>query len=179
MSRAWDLIRQLHQLDNDIAVIEERLNRMKSKRALLATVDLPEAMTELGQSSTTTTDGFICKVEHKIYGSLPGRDKPDERAGAIMYLKEHDGEHLIKSNVEAHFLKGDIKSANRLARILPTILREKGFGDNMPELEVDNEVHPMSLQAWARALIKENKPIDLGAVGLRGMTQATVTRVKS
>lgn len=178
MSRASELISQLFRLDEDIAQLEERLNRMRSKRALIATVDLPEAMTELGQSSTTTTDGFICKVEYKIYGSLPSRDRVDERAAAIMYLKEHDGEHLIKSNVEAHFLKGDIRSANRLARILPPILKEKGF-ENIPDLEVNNEVHPMSLQAWARALVKENKPIDLGAVGLRGMTQASVTRVKT
>lgn len=178
-NRLANLIHELANLDKDIEVLETRLNKMKSKRAMLATVDVPEAMTEIGSASFTTDDFLRCEVSFKIYGSLPSRDTPDARFAAIEYLKEHEGGELIKSKVELIFAKGDIKSANRTKRFLEKQIT-KGVitGDeHEPVVDTDNEVHPMSLQAWGRSRVAANLPIDLAIVGLRGNTMATVKNV--
>jgi len=169
LSRVAKLIGDLWRLDQDIAKQEDLLNRMKSKRAMLATVDLPEAMTEMGSTTTITNSGFKCVVAHKIYGSLPSRDNPDARMAAIEYLKSHDGAELIRANVKVEFGKGDIRGANKFRRFLMSHTREP--------VTVDSEVHPMSLQAWGRERIKQNLPLDLSIVGLRGQTIAEVKKV--
>ena len=177
-NRLPNLIHELAALDKDIEMLQARLSKMNAKRAMLATVDIPEAMTELGSSSFTTDDLLKCEVSYKIYGSLPSRDNPDARFAAIDYLKAHEGGELIKSKVELIFAKGDIKSANRTKRYLEKQIRQGVIsGEHEPVVETDNEVHPMSLQAWGRQRVAANLPIDLAAVGLRGQTMATVKNV--
>lgn len=169
MSRVAKLIEDLFRLDAEIAKIEDQVNRMRAKRAMIATVDLPEAMTEAGSSTFTTQSNLKCVVEYKIYGSLPSRDDPDKRYAAIEYLKENDGAELIKSKVQVEYGKGDIASANKMRRRLITMT-------NQP-VTVDSEVHPMSLQAWGRQRIKDNLKTDMQLVGLRGQTIATVKKI--
>jgi hypothetical protein len=175
MSRKLNkLIVELWQLEKDIAIQQDKLNRMSAKKAMLENVDLPEAMTELGSSNFTTDDGYICQVQHKIFGSLPSRDDPDKRYAAIEYLKEHDGAELITSDVTVSFGKGDIKSANRMFRLLGARLGEFGF---QPQpIKVDSNVHHSSLAAWGRKRVADNLPTDLGIVGLRTQTAASVKR---
>lgn len=178
--RVAELIRQLYRLDEDIEKAEATLNRMKAKRAMVATVDLPEAMTEIGSSHFTTDDHYRCEVAFKIYGSLPSRENLEARANAIDYLLTHEGEALVKSNVKLTFEKGDIRSARKTFRALQARIRsgEISGAEYTPSIEVDTEVHPQSLQAWGRARVKDNIPTDLAAVGLRGMTIASVKLMK-
>jgi len=175
------LVQQIHelaQLEKDIEMLTQRLSKMQAKAAMLATVDIPESMTEMGSSSFTTDDHLKCEVSYKIYGSLPGRDNPDARFAAIDYLKAHEGGELIKSKVELIFAKGDIRSANRTKRYLEKQIQQRVItAEHEPVVEVDSEVHPMSLQAWGRARVAANLPIDLSVVGLRGQTKATVKNV--
>jgi hypothetical protein len=179
MADVAKLINDLFRLDADIERAQETLNKMMAKRAMLATVDLPEAMTEIGSSTFTTRDNLRCEVAYKIYGSIPGRDRPDDRFAAIDYLKQHDGAELIKSHVVLTFDKGDIRSANRTARLLKKAIDEgRIHGEELPPLmNVDSEVHPMSLQAWGRQRVRDNIPTDMAVVGLRGQTMATVKRI--
>lgn len=167
------LVRELFALDNEIEKADQQINKMKARRHMLSTVDLPEVMTEIGSSYTELDDGsgLVCSVDHKVYGSLPSRDHPDARMAAIDYLKEHDGAELIRANVLVSFGKGDISSANRMRRMLIQ-------KTNQP-VTVDAEVHHSSLAAWARARIKANLPTNMDIVGLRGLTLATVKRTKA
>lgn len=179
MSRRLNkLIQELWNLDQDIERAEATLNKMRSKRAMLATVDIPEAMTEAGGRDFTTDDHLKCEVSYKIYGSLPSRENPDARQAAIDYLKKHDGAELIKSHVDITFAKGDIDAANRTARLIERRIRDGSiFAESQPVVDINTEVHPMSLQAWGRARITANLPTDMAIVGLRGMTMATIKRV--
>lgn len=176
--RLPNLIHELAALEKDIEALQARLSKMTAKAAMLATVDIPEAMTEIGSASFTTDDLLRCEVSYKIYGSLPSRDNPDARFAAIDYLKAHEGGELIKSKVELIFGKGDIRSANRTRRYLEKQIATGIItGEHEPVVETDNEVHAMSLQAWGRARVAANLPIDLAVVGLRGQTKATVKNV--
>jgi len=176
--RLSKLIQDLWRLDQDIERAEATINKMKAKRAMLATVDIPEAMTEAGGRDFTTDDHLKCEVSYKIYGSLPSRENPDARMAAIDYLKENDGAELIKSHVDITFAKGDIRAANRTARMLEKRIADGTItGESQPIVEVSSDVHAMSLQAWGRARIAANLPTDMAVVGLRGMTIATVKSV--
>jgi hypothetical protein len=179
MSRRLNkLISELWQLDSDIERVQATLNKMNAKRAMLATVDIPEAMTEAGGRDFTTDDHLKCEVSYKIYGSLPSRDNPDARMAAIDYLKENDGEDLIKSHVDITFAKGDMRAANKTARLVEAQIKNGIISGVMqPIVQVASDVHPMSLQAWGRARIAANLPTDMAIVGLRGQTMATVKRV--
>jgi hypothetical protein len=179
MSRRLNkLIAELWNLDKDIERAETTLNKMRSKRAMLATVDIPEAMTEAGGRDFTTDDNLKCQVSYKIYGSLPSRENPDARMAAIDYLKKNDGAALIKSHVDITFAKGDIEAAARTARLIERRIKDGSiFAESQPIVEVDTEVNAMSLQAWGRARIAANLPTDMALVGLRGMTMATIKQV--
>jgi hypothetical protein len=168
------LVRELYQIDLDIKRNEDLINRMKARRHLLATVDLPEAMTEMGSSYTELSDGsgLICSVDFKVVGSLPKRDNPDARYAAIEYLRENDGEDIIKARLEVEFGKGNIRAANKLRRVLET----RHMTDQ--PVNVDCDVHPQTLMAWGRERVKQNRPIKFEMVGLMGMTMATVKKSK-
>jgi hypothetical protein len=172
MSRVTKLMHDLWQLEAAIEKQTDILNRMRSKYALLTTVDIPEAMTEIGSKSFDADDGsgLYCSVDYRISGSLPGRDNQDARMAAIEYLKEHDGAELIQAKVQVSYGRGDISAANKMRRKLITLT-------NQP-VTVDADVHHSSLAAWGRARVKENLPIDLGIVGLRGFTTAVVKKRK-
>lgn len=168
MSDVTKLIRELHKLDGDIERLEDQLGRMKSRRHLLATVDLPEAMTEIGSSRFTTEDALTCEVSYKIYGSLPPRTEADKRHAAVEYLRELEADHIIKANLLVQFGRGNIREANKLKRRLSNMLSTD------EPVTVDADVNHMTLQAWARERIKANKPLNMDILGLRGMTMATV-----
>jgi hypothetical protein len=177
-NRLSNLIHELASLEKDIELLQARLNKMLAKKAMLANVDIPEAMTEIGSSSFTTDDMLKCEVAFKIYGSLPSRDNPDARAAALDYLKENEGGELIKATVALTFAKGDLRSANRTKRYLEKQIKSGIISaEHEPVVDVDSVVNAMSLQAWGRARVKENLPIDLAVVGLRGNTTATVKNV--
>jgi hypothetical protein len=172
MSRITKLMHDLWQLEAAIEKQQDILNRMKSKHALLTTVDIPEAMTEAGSKTFEADDGsgLYCTVDYKIAGSLPSRDNPDARMAAIDYLKEHDGAELIRANVMVSYGRGDLSAANKMRRKLITLT-------NQP-VTVDAEVHHSSLAAWGRQRVKDNLPVDLSIVGLRGFTTAVVKKRK-
>lgn len=179
MSRVAELMAQLLELDQSIAQVQDRLNRMMAKRAMISQVDLPDAMMEIGSMKFVSEDMLQCIVEHKIYGSLPSRDNPDARLEAINYLKENEGEGMITSDVQVSFGKGDIRSANKAHRFI-SIQIDKGIitSEIPPVTSVDNNVNHMTLQAWARNRIKHNIPTDLTTIGLRAQTQATVKKIE-
>jgi hypothetical protein len=50
--------------------------------------------------------------------------------------------------------------------------------ESTPIISSDLDVNHMTLAAWARAKIKANEPIDMGIIGLRALTMATIKKAK-
>jgi hypothetical protein len=161
-------VKDLFRLQGEIKALDDQLSRMKAKLHLMVTTDLPEAMAEFG-SSKWENDRFICKIDFKLYGSLPSDE--DQRAAAIDYLFELGQEGIISADLTASFGRGDVATAKKFRYVMR---------DRMKEIERDDpvslkvNVHPMTLQALGRNLIKENKPLKMEVLGLRGMTMANV-----
>lgn len=170
--KAAKLMRELYELDLSIRRAEDSLNHLKSRRHMLSSVDLPEAMTEMGSSYTELDDGssLVCSVDFRVRGSLPNRDNPDARNAAIEYLKSVDAAGLIKASVLITYDKGDVFAASRMKNRLLEMTNRL--------VTVDCDVHHSSLAAWARERIKQNKPLNMDIVGLQGFTIASVKKVE-
>jgi len=170
-SKLENLIQRLHDADKWIARAEQQLNEARSRRHMIATVDLPEAMAEFG-SSIWKDDRFECKVDFKVFGNLPKDEAA--RIDAIDYLKEIGEEPIIMANLEAEFTKGNLREARRISRVI-----QMQDPDGLKDLRVSQTVHHSTLHAMARNRIKENKPLKLEVLGLGGLTIASVKeRVK-
>lgn len=154
--------------DDYITRMEQKLSEAKARRHMLATVDIPEAMAEFG-SFTFSNDQYTCKVEEKIYGSLP-KDE-EQREAAIEYLREIDQEGIIKATLKMEFARGDLSAARRIRRVIARSSNEA--------VDVAMDVNHMTLAAMARARIAANKPVRLDLLGLRTLTIANVkTRIQ-
>jgi hypothetical protein len=179
------LLAEFYDLTLEIQRIQNVLTKKQARANMLCEVDIPEAMTEIGSYKHAADDGsnLTCTVETKMYGSLPSKDDPERRYAAIDYLKENDGAELVKSKVIIEYDKGDIRGANKMFRFLTKSLPELKKRNsweldlNHPIL-VDSDVHHSSLAAWGRQRVKDNLPTDLGLVGLRSRTVATVKKVE-
>jgi hypothetical protein len=161
-------VKALFKLDSEIASLEDQLNKMKSKRHLMATVDLPELMAEFG-SSIWEDARYVCKVDYKIYGSIPA--DAEKHQEAIDYLFELGQEALISADLTASFARGDIRTAKKFGRILRSKMSDLGVNE---PIKIQSKVNHMTLQKLGRDMIKANEPFKMEVLGLRGMTMATV-----
>lgn len=159
------LIQVFVTLDREIKEAEDRVNRLRSQRHLLVTSKIPEAMASFG-SSMWENDRYVCKVDFKVTGSLP-KDE-DRRAAALHYLDDLGESNLLTADLDAKFTKGGLKEAKRMANII----RDKA--ETLKEAKVDIGVHFMTLQAMARARVREGKPIRLELLGLDGVNTASI-----
>lgn len=164
-SKLAELVARLNQADRYITDLEKKLNEARARRHMLATVDLPEAMAEFG--SSIWQDGrFECKVDFKVYGSLPKEE--EARLEAIDYLKAIGEEPLIIADLRAEFIRGNLREAKRMSRII------EAKAEGLKDIKVEQGVNHMTLTAMARARIKANKPLKLEVLGLKGLTIAQV-----
>jgi hypothetical protein len=164
-SKLAALVEKLNDADRTIQALEKQLNAHKARRHMLATVDLPEAMAEFG--SSIWQDGrYECKVDFKVYGSLPKEE--ELRGEAIDYLKAIGEEPLIIADLRAEFVRGNLREAKRMGRII------EAKAEGLKDLKVEQGVNHMTLAAMARARIKANKPLNMEVLGLKGLTIAQV-----
>ena len=105
-------------------------------------------MTELGMSSTTMVDGSKVDVVENIYVSIP--KDPDKSKACYSWLEDNGLGDIIKNQVGMSFGKGE----NQEARLLEDTIKDLGF---IPEVKVS--VHPSTLKATVRQLVKDGKSI--------------------
>ena len=109
---------------------------------------IPAKMTELGMSSTTMVDGSKVDVVENIYVSIP--KDPDKSRACYAWLEDNGLGDIIKNQVGMSFGKGE----NQEARLLEDTIKDLGF---IPEVKVS--VHPSTLKATVRQLVKDGKSI--------------------
>jgi len=141
-------IKQAEELEEVLKQLKSEINDIKHSR-------LPDMMASAGLQSITTSGGAVIKIDDFCSGSLP--KDPTKREEALQWLVEHDGEGLIKTNVDLVFGRGDHDLALEIAEELKA---------RKLEVTVESGVHPMSLQSYARERIKSGDDIDPQKLGL-------------
>ena len=99
-------------------------------------------------SSTTMVDGSKVDVVENIYVAIP--KDPDKSAACYKWLEDNGLGDIIKNNVGMSFGKGE----GQEAKLLENTIKDLGF---IPEVKVS--VHPSTLKATVRQLVKDGKSV--------------------
>ena len=143
-----NLLQQQLKMETEVEDAEAELQNKKEKLRKLSEEIIPARMTELGMSSTTMVDGSKVDVVENIYVSIP-KDSDKARA-CYNWLEDNGLGDIIKNQVGMSFGKGE----NQEARLLEDTIKNLGF---IPEVKVS--VHPSTLKATVRQLIKDGRTV--------------------
>lgn len=129
------------------------------------TVQLPEAMAELGLESFETKCGMKVSVKNFVKASIPtatsiAKEKDqmrreqliEQRDNAMAQLQLSGAGSLIKSKLDVQFEKGDIERKELAVKELNSL------GLNV---EVNDTVHTGQLTAWVKEQMAQGTDVDL------------------
>ena len=142
------LLQQQLVMETEIEVAEVDLQNKKEKLRKLSEEIIPARMTELGMSSTTMVDGSKVDVVENIYVSIP--KDPEKSQACFAWLEDNGLGDIIKNQVGMSFGKGE----NQEAKLLENTIKDLGY---IPEVKVS--VHPSTLKATVRQLVKDGKSV--------------------
>ena len=143
-----ELLREQLRLESAIESAEEQLKGYKEHLRKLSGEVIPGKMAELGMTSTTMYDGSKVDVVEDIYVSIP--KDPQKSSACYEWLEDNGLGDIIKNNVGMSFGKGEGKEA----KLLENTIKDLGF---IPEVKVS--VHPSTLKATVRQLVKDGKSV--------------------
>ena len=133
------------ELAEIIEAHEEELSQLKARLRQMTDHDLPSMLSELGMNDFSLSDGTKLKIKDFVAGSL---NKSTDKQAALDWIVEHDGRHLIKTDVKVQF----DKSEHNMALSFAAELQEKGLEYNLEE-----GIHPQTLASYARELWADYK----------------------
>jgi hypothetical protein len=139
VKRMMESIKTVSELENKLSIAKAQLQAYRVDK-------IPPLMAELGIGELKTDTGLTITVDTyvgcKFFSEL--------KADALKWLEEHDYGGIIKNEVSLKFGKDsedEVKSA-------VNALRAAGF-----EPDVDKNVHPMTLKAWATRQVENGGEI--------------------
>ena len=142
------LLQQQLKMETEVEIAEVELQSKKDKLRKLSEEIIPARMTELGMSSTTMVDGSKVDVVENIYVAIP--KDPDKSQACYEWLENNGLGDIIKNQVGMSFGKGENEDAKKLEETIKNL----GF---IPEVKVS--VHPSTLKATVKQLVKDGKSV--------------------
>lgn len=141
------------KLEDEIAELQERITDLNKKLIKVAQEDIPAEMTSLGLTSLELEDGS--KLSLKDFYSA--HISKDNQRAAFKWLREHDRDSLIKSEVSSSFGKGHDTEKSKLE----ALLRKHKISFTAKE-----SVHAQTLKSFVKEAIEagEDLPMDLFGV---------------
>jgi hypothetical protein len=142
-------------------VIDELEEALKAQRAdlhKLVTGTIPDAMGAAGTIKFTTHAGVAVSIKDFVNGSLPREDeKPAERAEALTWLINNGASDIVKTTIVCALGRGDYKQALKIKAAITKL--KLGYVEK-------EDVHPMTLAAFARERLKKGEKVPLETLGL-------------
>lgn len=157
-----NLVRQLRNLEDQIADSETHIKALKVEKHKLSTELIPSLMAEMG-TERIDVDGVAVTVKPIVHASIP----EDRREEAFRWLRQNGHEDIIKNDVVLSFGKGQ----DNVVKSLIADLGNRGFD---PAHKV--HVHPMTLKAFVREQMEKGSAIDLDLFGAYVLNTAEIRR---
>ncbi len=142
-----------------LAEKQEKLDKILKER-------IPDIMEELALEDFKMKDGSKITVKDDIKCSLSEERKP----AGFAWLREHEFDGIIKTNVSVGFGKGEAEQAEK-ARLA---LIEAGFTD----AAVTDSVHPATLKSFVKERLEAGTNIPLDTFGVFEFKIAKITPPK-
>lgn len=146
---------------------EEHAQKLKQAVEQLTTKDIPELLAKMRLDDFTTSSGIHVKVKRDIKVSLPGKERIEDRMGALRWLVDQGHGGVIKNQVSVDLDRGEDTRADDLV----VELRAKGF-----DVESKKDVHAATLSALGRELVADGKIIPRELFNFYDMRIAKLTR---
>lgn len=147
MDRVRAVYSELLDADAQVERAEAALKAAQERRKQIATVRLPELMTDAELEEFKTLDGKTVKLVSKIRANVTNPNK----AAFYRWLRDNGHGGLIKTLVEVPFGANQQSAASSLA---DELRREKGL-----DVGTKESVHPGTLESWVRARLEEGTDI--------------------
>lgn len=145
---------KLVSLQEGEAEAELNLKALKERRRAIEEVELVEAMDACGIKSLKLKNGAEIVIDAVVSGSIT---KANEEP-AFEWLRGNGHAGIIKTNVTVALSKGQDKEREAVLKKLRTI---RGI-----EVQEKSSVHPQTLGAWARELVKDGKDFPKELLGI-------------
>jgi hypothetical protein len=156
-----DLAKRQLKCEEAVATAKAALEAKVGELKYVAETLLPNAMAEAEMSAFTLDNGATVTVKREYATSISVDNFPAAKA----WLKEHDGDGIIKHVVSLSFGKDE----NEAAEAALTLLMEKGY---TPE---DKEsIHPQTLKAAVKSYIQSGKDLPMDVFGVFEMVKSVV-----
>jgi hypothetical protein len=159
-----DLISEANkQLDLQLAVekLESELKTKKEAFRVISQEIVPNMMMELGVEKFVLNGGYELSIKDEVYAKLP-----ENPFVAFEWLRSHDLDAVIKTQVSVDFGKGEDAEANRVLDTLSTM----GV-----QAKVKSTIHPQTLKALLREQISMGAGIPMDDFGAT-VVKTTVIR---
>ena len=133
-----------HEAELYVASCEDELQEAKDALRQIKEDDLPTAMLEAGLKKFTTEDGLIVERKSAFTASITKINEPM----AYNWLKENGFAGIIKTNLDAHFDRGDSKKADQIV----ALLRKKGV-----DVDVKETIHASTLKSFVTERMEDTE----------------------
>lgn len=178
LSAVYNIAHRQMQEEDLVKKLESELADAKAKLYKTQTVDLPQAMSELGlRAGVTLTDGSVIKVQPFFEASIPSQTAIDKAKGedknklinrmhaCFGWLRENGYGDIIKRDVIASFGKGE----DAQAEVVYNELAAKGMS-----VSDKSSVHPSTLKSFVKERVESGDstfPLDTFAVTIGNISK--------
>ena len=153
------------RLEEEILQLEEALGQAKKTWTKQAQEIIPNMMAELEIANFELADGYKISIKDKIQAKIP----ENMFADAIIWLREHDLDGIVKSQVSVDFGKGQDEELQAL------VTKLEAFGI-APRVKYD--IHHMTLKAFVKEQLEKGTGIPLEVFGAFVVRESTITAPK-
>ena len=148
-----ELSQKLVDLEEETAMLETALKKVKENARKISEEIIPEKMNEMNLTSLSLKDGSKLEVVPAIYASIPAKYKEE----AFDWLRDHGHGDLIKNQLSASFGRGEDEKA-------------EDFKHKVSELGLPVQqkvwVEPMTLKAFVREQVTKGNEIPMDKFGV-------------
>jgi hypothetical protein len=146
---------------------EDELAKAKANEERLLNKEIPELLAKMRLDNCVTSSGISVKVKREIKASLPGKERVEQRMGALRWLIDNGHGGVIKNLVSVELDRGEDTRADDLV----VELRSKGY-----EVEAKKDVHGQTLSALVREQMAEGKIVPRDLFNVFDMRLAKISR---
>lgn len=160
-----ELVKQQISYEDDLARLEDQVQKLTKSLTAIKTLTLPEVMKEIGLVRVDLTTGEKLMIKTVIGASI----KIENRGKAHAWLRKSGFGSLIKNEITARFGMGQEKKARD---ILTLLLKKKC------EADAKEFVHTQTLSAFVREQLEAGRKIPQSLLGVFQYEESKITRPK-
>lgn len=167
LKRVADLAGKQLQLTEALAAVEAEAKRLNGELRLVAEVELPQAMTDVGLTEFKLADGSRVGIDVKTSASIPKA----REAEAFAWLEEHGYANIIKHQVTVSFARDEDPLAKNLLAFVKAELPEQPVVDK-------RAVAPQTLGLFVRERLAEGDDLPQDLLGVFTLRRAVIVKPK-